>query len=104
MVLTFLCVCIGWVFFRATTFSIAANILRRMFVNHHGDTVPIASVGLWYTVALVAFCHAFAQSGMWKRFAIRLPGPVLGFGYATVLSVSLLLAPDAGKAFIYFQF
>ena len=31
-------------------------------------------------------------------------GPVLGLGYAVVLTLALLLAPDAGKAFIYFQF
>jgi hypothetical protein len=29
---------------------------------------------------------------------------LLGFGYATVLSLALLLAPDAGLAFIYFDF
>ena len=28
----------------------------------------------------------------------------LGFGYAAVLTLALLLAPDTGKAFIYFQF
>jgi alginate O-acetyltransferase complex protein AlgI len=104
VILTFLCVSIGWVFFRATTFAAAATLLHRMFVHHHGDAVPLQNSGLWYTLAVIAFCHALAQSGIWKKVAIRLPGPVLGFGYATILSFSLLLAPDAGKAFIYFQF
>jgi alginate O-acetyltransferase complex protein AlgI len=104
MALTCMCVCVGWVFFRATTFGAAASMLHRMFVNHHGAMVPIASAGLWFTLAVVAFCHAFAHGGLWSRFAVRLPGPVLGFGYAMILSVSLLLAPDSGKAFIYFQF
>jgi len=104
VILTFLCVSIGWVFFRATTFTAAATVLHRMFVHHHGDVVPLQNSGLWYTLAVIAFCHALAQSGLWKKVAIRLPGPVLGFGYATALSFSLLLAPDAGKAFIYFQF
>ena len=34
----------------------------------------------------------------------RLPAPVLGFGYATVLSLALVLAPSASRAFVYFQF
>ena len=35
---------------------------------------------------------------------MRLPGPALGVGYGVVLTLALLLAPDVGKAFIYFQF
>jgi alginate O-acetyltransferase complex protein AlgI len=53
---------------------------------------------------VVALCHALAQRGLWKKLAIRLPSPALGFGYAVVLTLALVLAPDAGKAFIYFQF
>jgi alginate O-acetyltransferase complex protein AlgI len=102
--LTFLCVSIGWVFFRATSFSTAAKILHRLLVNHAGSPAPMQIQGLWYTVAVVVFCHSLAHSGFWKRIAIRLPAPVLGLGYATALALSLLLAPDTGKAFIYFQF
>jgi hypothetical protein len=29
---------------------------------------------------------------------------VMGFGYALVLTVALVLAPAVGKTFIYFQF
>jgi alginate O-acetyltransferase complex protein AlgI len=101
---TFLCVSLGWVFFRATTFTSAAAVLERLFVRHVGLSAPLPMQGVWYTVVVVVFCHALAHSGIWKKVAIRLPGPVLGFGYATVLSLSLLLAPDTGKAFIYFQF
>jgi hypothetical protein len=42
--------------------------------------------------------------GAWKRLAVRLPSPVLGCGYAGVAILALLLAPDSGKAFIYFVF
>jgi alginate O-acetyltransferase complex protein AlgI len=55
-------------------------------------------------VLVIAICHALAHSGSWKKIAVRLPAPLLGFGYATVLSLALLLAPDSGKSFIYFQF
>jgi alginate O-acetyltransferase complex protein AlgI len=104
MALTFLCVCIGWVFFRAQTFAIAAEFLERLVIPHQGLKAPLHSSGLWYTVVVVIVCHAIAQPGWWKWTAERLPAPVLGFGYAVVLTLALVLAPDSGKAFIYFQF
>jgi alginate O-acetyltransferase complex protein AlgI len=102
--LTFACVCAGWVFFRAQTFSAAALVLKRIVGRHAGVGAPLASVSLWYTVALMAICHVLAHTGVWKKLAVRTPAPVLGFGYATVLTLALVLAPDSGKAFIYFQF
>jgi alginate O-acetyltransferase complex protein AlgI len=101
---TFLCVCVGWVFFRSTTFAGAATILQRLVIPYDGMGAPLHNRSLWYTVLVVAICHALAHTGVWKRMAIRLPAPVMGFGYATALSLALVLAPDAGKAFIYFQF
>jgi alginate O-acetyltransferase complex protein AlgI len=102
--ITFLAVTIGWVFFRATTFGVAAEMLHRMAVHHAGLTSPLHNRSLWYMVAVIVLCHALAQRGIWKKLAARLPAPVLGFGYAAVLSLSLVLAPVAGKTFIYFQF
>lgn len=101
---TLLCVCLCWVFFRAQTFTAAAEFLNRLFVSHGGLPSPLHHRSLWYTVAVVAVCHAVAQRGFWDRLSARLPAPMLGFGYAVVLSLALVLAPDSGKAFIYFQF
>jgi alginate O-acetyltransferase complex protein AlgI len=102
--LTFMCVCLGWVFFRAQTFASAATVLRRLAVPHIGLPSPLHAHSFWYTVAVVALCHALAQRGLWKRMATRLPAPVMGLGYAVVLTLALLLAPATEKAFIYFQF
>jgi alginate O-acetyltransferase complex protein AlgI len=102
--LTFLSVCVGWVFFRAESLSAALTILHRMIVPHVGYGSPLHNRSLWYLVGLMAICHALALTGAWKRWAVRLPAPVLGFGYATALTLALLLAPDSGKAFIYFNF
>jgi hypothetical protein len=33
-----------------------------------------------------------------------LPAPVLGLGYAVLLTMALVLSPGSEKAFIYFQF
>jgi alginate O-acetyltransferase complex protein AlgI len=102
--LTFSCVCLGWVFFRATSFAAAWTILGRLFILHDGMGPPLYSRSLWYTVALMAICHALAQRNMWKKVSKRLPAPVLGFGYAVACTLAMVLAPDSGKAFIYFQF
>jgi alginate O-acetyltransferase complex protein AlgI len=104
MASTFLCVCVAWVFFRSQTFATAATFLQHMFSHQGGLGSPLHNRSLWYTVVLVAICHILGQRGLWKRIAVRLPAPVLGFGYATALTLSLLLAPPTGKTFIYFQF
>jgi alginate O-acetyltransferase complex protein AlgI len=104
MALTFLCVCVGWVFFRSSTFGGAGVMLYRLLVPHSGLGLPLPAVGFWYTVGCVAICHFLGQTGFWKKWAPRLPAPALGFGYATALIVTMVLAPDSGKAFIYFQF
>jgi alginate O-acetyltransferase complex protein AlgI len=101
---TFLTVCVGWVFFRAVTFEQALTFLQRLVVPHGGLPSVLPNHSLWYLVAVVAICHALAQRNWWQQLAARLPAPVLGFGYAVVLTAALVLAPDAGKAFIYFQF
>jgi alginate O-acetyltransferase complex protein AlgI len=101
---TFVAVTLGWVFFRSTTFGIAAEMLHRMVVPHHGLGTPLHNRSLWYLVGVVVLCHALARRGAWKKLEVRLPAPVLGFGYAFVLTVALVLAPHSGQAFIYFQF
>ena len=104
MLATFLSVALAWVFFRAPTFNVAAEMFRRLFIPHAGMTSPLHNRSLWATVLLMAICHMLATSGAWKRIAIRLPAPVMGFGYALAMTVALVLAPDSGKAFIYFAF
>lgn len=101
---TFLAVALGWVLFRATTFTSAWLIFGRLFVSTPGERTPLHDGGLWYTVAVVAVAHLIGSYGWWKPLKERLPAPALGFGYAAVLTLTLLLAPDNGRAFIYFQF
>jgi alginate O-acetyltransferase complex protein AlgI len=100
---TLFCVCLGWIFFRAATFTTAGTMIFRLFVPHSGWGLTLPAVGFWYTVGCVALCHYLGQSGLWRKWSPRLPAPVLGFGYATALTLALVLAPDSGKAFIYFS-
>jgi alginate O-acetyltransferase complex protein AlgI len=131
MALTFLCVCVGWVFFFAAsieadqtracseknadagarvegpTYSAvngSLSLLWRMVVPTSGKGCDLPNRGLWYTVGMVVVAHFLGQTGMWKKWSVRLPPPVLGFGYAALLTLALVLAPDTSKAFIYLQF
>ncbi|HWB11628.1 MAG TPA: MBOAT family protein [Pirellulales bacterium] len=102
--LTFVTVSLAWIFFRATTFSCAMTMFSRMFVRAHGLGPPMAKDSLLVLTAIVIAAHAFALSGVWKKWSVRMPAPLLGMSYAVLLTITLVLAPDAGKAFIYFQF
>ncbi len=102
--LTFVAVCVCWVFFRATSFAAALTVLGRLAVPCDGLGAPLHKRALAYTLVVVALAHLLARTGWWKRVAVRLPGPALGVGYGLMLTLALVLAPDVGKAFIYFQF
>lgn len=101
---TFLAVSLGWVFFRASTFEHALSVLHRLFVSSAGLREPLPAWGFAGTVLLVAVAHGFSSQGSWLRWTARIPAPVLGLGYAAAFVLALLLAPDSGKLFIYFQF
>jgi alginate O-acetyltransferase complex protein AlgI len=112
---TFLAVSLCWVFFRAaptspklphplSAFQVAGTVLHHLFVKHRGLDAPLSNRGLWWTVAVVAICTVCAYSGWWRKLIVRVPAPALGFSYAVVLTLAMVLAPDSGKAFIYFQF
>lgn len=104
MAATFLCVALAWVFFRSQTFHLAGEMFRRLFIPHAGLTSPLHNRSLWATVILMVICHLLAHSGAWKRMSVRVPAPIMGFGYAVAITTALVLAPDSGKAFIYFAF
>jgi alginate O-acetyltransferase complex protein AlgI len=102
--LTFVAVCVGWVFFRSPSFGTAVAVLRAMFVPRGGSGPPLPLAGFWMMLVLIATAHVLAEQGLVGKGARRLPAPVLGFGYALALTASLLLAPDAARPFVYFQF
>lgn len=104
VIVTLACVCVGWVFFRATTFGGALEILRRLSAPHEGLPPPVPTDSFWVTLMIVASCQILAYRGLWTKLAARLPEPVLGFAYASALSLALLLASEAGQPFVYFQF
>ncbi|HET7459454.1 MAG TPA: MBOAT family O-acyltransferase [Gemmatimonadaceae bacterium] len=92
---------VGWVFFRATSFGMAADILRRMVVPTAGELVPAPTLaafalvvaGVWSMAGPNAFDMQHEWS--WRRRA------VLTAAFATCLALVVGARPSP---FLYFQF
>ena len=104
---TFLFVVVGWVFFRSTSFSMAAVLLRRMFVPTAGSLVAqplLAGAGLAVAAALaMAGPNAFeiSRDGAISpdhRWTGRL---AIASGLAAALAI---IAGTRSSPFLYFQF
>jgi alginate O-acetyltransferase complex protein AlgI len=102
--LTFLCFVCSVVIFRAATLSLGASMLLGMVRPHEGAAAALDPSPVWECLAVVFVCHWLGQGDRWKRIRDRLPSPVRGLAYAGLAALILLLAPVAGRTFIYFQF
>jgi alginate O-acetyltransferase complex protein AlgI len=105
MFATFLAVCVGWVLFRAQTFTDAMTILRGMVVPTSG--YELAGDGSALVVACLIVTLVGQAVGQWrgsKQAVLRLPAPLAGAIMAAALTLALVLTPGDGKAFIYFTF
>ena len=72
-----------------------------------GPTVGGLVMGLpWFTgpVLLVLVCCLLVSKGIWQWMWARTPPVAAGFGYAVILTASMVLAPEQGQSFIYFTF
>jgi D-alanyl-lipoteichoic acid acyltransferase DltB (MBOAT superfamily) len=103
--LTYLCVCVTWVFFRAQNFYSACVMLRTMLT---GETRPPLLVG--ETIGTVVGVTILLLVGQWllresslEHFMGRLPWWLRSLVLAGLL-LSLSLASGDERAFIYFQF
>jgi alginate O-acetyltransferase complex protein AlgI len=102
---TFLTVCIGWVFFRAQTFSDAKLILRHLIRPVTAGSLDGATVSLaLICLAIVVVFHGVGQFVNLGRLERRLPPALVGAGLALLLMAALVLLPRERAAFIYFQF
>jgi alginate O-acetyltransferase complex protein AlgI len=102
---TFFCVCVGWVFFRAESIGQALTILQRMLTPSGGQRFDSASLAValaaWLAVILG---HSITLNVDLPLLFRRLPAPVLATGIAAVFLVAQILMPQKGATFIYFQF
>ncbi|MCS6978245.1 MAG: MBOAT family protein [Gemmatales bacterium] len=102
---TFGLVSVGWVFFRAQTFSDAAVILQKMLWPQGGQSFEPAVFAL-ASLALGGLLTGWVVSALvdLRRIERRIPAAVLGTGLAAAFVLAQILMPEDGKAFIYFQF
>src|SRR5262249_11183383 len=105
LALTFFSVCLGWVFFRATTLTTAATFLHSMAsVSPLAAEGPLPNRDIYLTIAVVIVCYLVRRFELWPKYYVRLPASLLGLSYATAVTLALFLAPSGTKPFIYFQF
>lgn len=105
VIATFVAVCVGWVFFRATNLEGAAAILTRMAWPTEGTALE-RGPALLVIVCLIATLigHSLGTRMNMIRFERRLPAPVMGAALAGLFLLALVLFPEGSRAFIYFQF
>jgi alginate O-acetyltransferase complex protein AlgI len=102
---TFLCFCVGLAIFRCQTLSDGAGFLGQMFWPATGLALePWAALTVISAVALVFLGHLAGTFVDLRKLERRLPEAVLGTALAGLLLLALVLLPETGKVFIYFQF
>jgi alginate O-acetyltransferase complex protein AlgI len=104
-VLTFLSVLVGWVFFRAQSFTEAGTMLTRMAWPTVGAGLGRPASLLIVVCALAVFAEGvLARGTALRQWLGRLPAPIVGAGTAALLVLYLLLLPEERRGFLYFQF
>jgi alginate O-acetyltransferase complex protein AlgI len=104
--LTYVCVCVAWVFFRAQDFGSAALLLRSMFGQGAGgaELLPTRDI---LQVALVTVLTLGAHWALRNRSLEQLvsgrPTWLLGSSWA-VMACFIILSRGISNVFIYFQF
>jgi D-alanyl-lipoteichoic acid acyltransferase DltB (MBOAT superfamily) len=103
--LTYLLVCIAWVFFRAQSFSDAANILHALF-HYVPNAIPIPGRELLLaapTIIMMLVTHLLLRNTTFDQVWARVPWWIQSI-FLSILLMSVALVPGADRAFIYFQF
>ncbi len=106
-VLTYLCVCIAWVFFRAQDFGQAAALLRAMFGCGSESAWPLLKTTEAAMVAgltlFILLLHGAMRNTSLEEMAQRLPWWLRAGALAAMLA-AIVTMPGDDRAFIYFQF
>jgi alginate O-acetyltransferase complex protein AlgI len=104
--LTFLLICITWVFFRSATFAGAWQLLGAMSARH-GATLPllttIAIIKVGVVVSLMLIFHWIMRDTTVLKVAGKIPAWGVGVIWSFML-IMIILSQESSKSFIYFQF
>ena len=69
-----------------------------------GMGTPMAKSSFVVLASILVIGYALARNGLWQRLWTPMPAPVRGFAMASLMTAAMVLAPDAGKMFVYFVF
>jgi alginate O-acetyltransferase complex protein AlgI len=104
--ITFTCVNITWVFFRAREFETAWSMIKSMFfMNPEGNKI-LSNFDIIKVLTLIAalfLTHWFMRNTSVKEVASKTSPVILGVGWAIMLFL-IAIAQGTGEQFIYFQF
>ncbi|HLF62810.1 MAG TPA: MBOAT family O-acyltransferase [Saprospiraceae bacterium] len=104
--LTYFCVNVTWVFFRAADFTSAMKMLASMFFIQSGGekVLQYVNLGIVYVLIPILFLvHYFMRNTSVKEVAAKMPAWVLGVVWA-LMFILIAVAQGTGEQFIYFQF
>jgi alginate O-acetyltransferase complex protein AlgI len=117
MILTFHCVCIGWVFFRIGDIGAAFSMVKKMVLLSplmtHAEAghflllkpeLPVSVPIALFIIALLLFCTPIIGKAREAGWIARTPGPLKGLYIAAVILTIITFLPDNSTPFIYFQF
>jgi alginate O-acetyltransferase complex protein AlgI len=104
--LTYTLINITWVFFRAPSFSRAAEMLTGMFGGNNAAMPLLPMVDLVMVsliVAAIVSTHWLMRDRTLESAVARIPGWCLAIAWG-LMAFAIVIAQGAGSAFIYFQF
>jgi alginate O-acetyltransferase complex protein AlgI len=106
--ITFVLVCVAWVFFRATSFGQAFAILEGMIgLGGPGGGPSVLKLVNYslvaFTMAAILAIHGWMRERSIEELAERTPWPVRAVALGAML-VAIVLMQGQDRAFIYFQF
>ena len=104
--ITFTCVNITWVFFRATEFSTAWDMIKSMlYLNVDGEKIlqQFDIIKVMIIICVLFLCHWVMRNTSVKEVSLKTSPWILGVVWA-VMFLLIVIAQGSGEQFIYFQF
>ena len=103
---TYGAVCIAWVFFRASDFTVASRMLTGMFGGHpNGDMIlttrELLQIG--FVTAGVISLHWAMREESFETAVIRMPAWAIT-ALGSLMAFAIIFTQGTSNAFIYFQF
>jgi len=104
--LTYTCVNFTWVFFRATDFDVAWNMIKSMFfMQAEGEAIvgTFHIIKVFVLIAITFLCHWFMRNSSLKEKGSKMSPVALGLIWG-IMFFLICISQGTGEQFIYFQF